>query len=176
MVQNQNNSSKLMIIFGEYPVLLNQIVPCRNLLYVIQGEYGHLNCHTKTFAYITLFSSLLDSPSGSKHSRFQGFHHIQTYDNLQNSSERVIGPSYTTLPENTQHSQQIDIHVSRGIRTRNPINRAAADRRLRPRGHWDQLVYYVRFHILLTRYPCYANNISCQYPTEVRSVVYTYGK
>ena len=39
----------------------------------------------------------------------------------------------------TTHSnhEETDIH-SRGIRTRNPSKRAAADPRLRPRGHWDR--------------------------------------
>ena len=31
-----------------------------------------------------------------------------------------------------------DIHAPGGIRTQNPSNRAAADLRLRPRGHWDR--------------------------------------
>jgi len=42
-----------------------------------------------------------------------------------------------TLPENTQHSYQIDIYVSGGIRNHNPSKQAAADPRLRLRGHWD---------------------------------------
>jgi hypothetical protein len=37
-----------------------------------------------------------------------------------------------------QHSQQRDIHALGGIRTRNPSKRAAVDRCLRSRGHWDQ--------------------------------------
>ena len=48
------------------------------------------------------------------------------------------------LPDNTQHSQQTDTHASGGIRTRNPSKRAAADPRLRPRGHWDRLCYIYR--------------------------------
>ena len=31
-----------------------------------------------------------------------------------------------------------DIHATGGIRTRSPSRRAAADRRLRPRDHWDR--------------------------------------
>jgi hypothetical protein len=46
--------------------------------------------------------------------------------------------SQRPLPENTQHSRQKDIHVPDGSRNRNPSNRAAADPRLRPRGHWDR--------------------------------------
>ena len=35
-----------------------------------------------------------------------------------------------------------DIHAPGGIRTHNPSKRAAADPRLRPRGHWDWLGHY----------------------------------
>jgi hypothetical protein len=43
------------------------------------------------------------------------------------------------LPDNTQHSQETDIHAPGGIRTHNPNKRAAADPRLRRRGYWDRL-------------------------------------
>jgi len=39
-------------------------------------------------------------------------------------------------PHNTQHSQQTNIHAPGGFRTHNLSRRAAADQRLRPRGHW----------------------------------------
>jgi len=44
----------------------------------------------------------------------------------------------TSLPDNTQHSQQTNIHAHGGIRTYDLSRRAAADLRLRPRGHWDR--------------------------------------
>ena len=37
---------------------------------------------------------------------------------------------------NIQHSQQTNIHAPGGIRTHNLSRRAAAELRLRPRGHW----------------------------------------
>jgi hypothetical protein len=46
------------------------------------------------------------------------------------SSGRVISPTQRPLPDNTQHSQETDIHAAGGIRTRNPSMRAAADPRL----------------------------------------------
>jgi len=49
----------------------------------------------------------------------------------------VISPSQGTLLKNTQHSQRTDIQAARGIRTHNPSKRAAADPRLRTRGHRD---------------------------------------
>ena len=43
----------------------------------------------------------------------------------------------------TQHSQETGIHAAGGIRTHNPSKRAAADLRLRPRGHWDWLLCFL---------------------------------
>jgi hypothetical protein len=52
----------------------------------------------------------------------------------------MISPSQRPLPDNTQHSQEIDIHARGIIRTHNPSKRAAKDPRLRPRGQWDRLL------------------------------------
>jgi len=50
----------------------------------------------------------------------------------------VSGPTQRPLPDNTQHSQEKNFPCPRGIRTRNPTKRAAADSHLRPRGHCDR--------------------------------------
>ena len=50
----------------------------------------------------------------------------------------MISSSQRPLPDNTQHSQQTNIHAPGGIRTHDLSKRAAADLRLRPRGHWDR--------------------------------------
>jgi len=55
-------------------------------------------------------------------------------------SGRVISPTQRSLPDNTQDSQETDIHAPSGIRTLNPSKRAAADPRLGRRGDWDRLV------------------------------------
>ena len=59
----------------------------------------------------------------------------------------MISPSQRPLPDNTQHSQQTNIHAPGGIRTYDRSRRAAVDLRLRPRGHWDRrlqsLLYYI---------------------------------
>jgi len=44
----------------------------------------------------------------------------------------------TSLPDKTQHPQKGDTHTPDGIRIRNPSKQAAAEARLRPRGHWNQ--------------------------------------
>jgi len=44
------------------------------------------------------------------------------------------------LPDNTQQSQGTEIHEPGGIRSRSPSRRAAADPRLRSRGHQDRQI------------------------------------
>ena len=63
--------------------------------------------------------------------------HTATHHN-QDFSGQVISPSQRPIPDNTQHSQQTDIHAPGGIRTHNLSRRAAAELRIRPRDHWDK--------------------------------------
>ena len=72
--------------------------------------------------------------------------HTTTRHNRQDSSGRVISPSQRSLPDNTQHSQQTNIHAPARIRTHDPSRRAAKDLRLRPHGHWDRL-YTILVHL-----------------------------
>jgi hypothetical protein len=51
----------------------------------------------------------------------------------------VISSSQRPLPDNTQHSQQTNIHAPRGIQTQDLSGQAAADLRLRQHSHWDWL-------------------------------------
>jgi hypothetical protein len=53
----------------------------------------------------------------------------------------VISSSQRPLPHNTQQSQQTNIHATGGIQTHDLSRRAAADLRLRPRGHWNRHTY-----------------------------------
>jgi len=64
--------------------------------------------------------------------------HTTTHHSRYDSSRWVISSSQRPLQDNTQHSQQTNIHASGGIRTHNPSSRAAASLSLRPRGHWDR--------------------------------------
>ena len=52
----------------------------------------------------------------------------------------MISSSQRPLPDNTQHSQQRNIHAPGGIRTHDLSRRAAADLRLRPHGHSDRQI------------------------------------
>ena len=51
------------------------------------------------------------------------------------SSGRIVGSSQIPVPDETQPSQEIDIHSAGGIRTRNAGKRTLADSRIIPRGH-----------------------------------------
>jgi hypothetical protein len=64
----------------------------------------------------------------------------------------VIGSSQRPLPNNTQHSQQTNIHALGGNRTRNPNKPAAADLRLRPLGHWDRPIIIIIIIIIIIEY------------------------
>ena len=49
----------------------------------------------------------------------------------------LLWTSDQPVPDNTQHSQERNIHAPGGIRTPNPSKRDAADPRLRPRSQWE---------------------------------------
>jgi hypothetical protein len=53
----------------------------------------------------------------------------------------------TSVPDNTQQSEQINIHAFDGIRTHNISRQAAANPRHIPRGHWDWQATYYYFDI-----------------------------
>ena len=88
------------------------------------------------YMYIYIYSLLSrQPPSGSWPSSVTRFYFFEiTHNDTPQSSHRP-------LPNNTQHSQQRDIHAPRGIRTHDLSRRAAVDLRLRPRGHWDRHIY-----------------------------------
>ena len=64
--------------------------------------------------------------------------HTTTHHSRKDSSGPVISSLQRPLPDNTQHSQQTNIHALGGIRTHDLSRRAAAGLRLRPHGHWDR--------------------------------------
>ena len=77
--------------------------------------------------------------------------HTTTRHSREDSSGWVINPSQRPLPNNTQHSQQTNIHDPGGIRTHNLSRRAAEDLRLRPRGLWDR---HVKSYIIIKSVNC----------------------
>jgi hypothetical protein len=55
-------------------------------------------------------------------------------EGLLSTSDQFVADT----PDNIQHTQQTNIHAHGGIRNYDRTRRAAADLRLRPRGHWDR--------------------------------------
>jgi hypothetical protein len=52
----------------------------------------------------------------------------------------MISPTQRPLPDDTQRSQETNIHANGRIRTHNHSKRATANPRGRPRSHWDRLI------------------------------------
>ena len=69
--------------------------------------------------------------------------HTQTHHSRQDSSGRVIISSQRPLPDNTQRSQETDIHAPGGIRTHKTS--------LRPRGHWDHSLFRASFSFKISQ-------------------------
>jgi len=74
--------------------------------------------------------------------------HTHTHHTRYDASGRVISPKHRPLPDNTQHSQQINIRASGGIRTGNPRKLVAADPRLRPRDHRNRPLHVNWYKVL----------------------------
>ena len=77
----------------------------------------------------------------------------------------MISSSQRPLPDNTQHSQQTNTHAPGGIRTHDLSRRAAADLRLRPRGHWDRRAY----GLVSNNYHCTSQYVSSCEPVLCKS-------
>jgi hypothetical protein len=65
--------------------------------------------------------------------------HAKSHRTRWYPSGLVISSSQRLLPDKAQHSQQKNIHASGGIRTNDLSRQAAADLRIRQRGHLDRL-------------------------------------
>jgi len=96
-------------------------------------------------AALFVFGASAPSGPGPPHSRS----HTTTHRSRQDSSGRVISSSQRPLPDNT-HRRQTSMTLV-GFEPYNLSRRAAADLRLRLRGHWDQ-------HKCST---CIQKNIAC---------------
>jgi hypothetical protein len=59
-------------------------------------------------------------------------------------SDQLVTEASTYAGQYNIQTQETNIHALSGIRTRDPSNQDAADLRLRPRGHCDQLIYNLK--------------------------------
>jgi hypothetical protein len=101
---------------------------------MISREIIAIYCENHSNSQI-LYPFLLVWPVLPTRCRCKGLLHLITlgWTPLDEGSARRRG----LCLHNTQHSQHTHIHALGGIRTRNTSKRAAADLRLRPRGHRD---------------------------------------
>jgi hypothetical protein len=88
------------------------------------------------------FTMAQQPPSRQRPPDYQGFMIILRHTTFSRTSV----DEWSALPpsDNTQHSQETGIHDPGGIRIHNPSKRAAADPRLRPRGHWNRQPWVLR--------------------------------
>jgi hypothetical protein len=78
------------------------------------------------YIYIQFFSVALQSNSGSCPPLTGPRDHTHwTHHTRPDSPGRMISSIQRPLPDNTQHSQETDVHVPGGIRTHNPSKRTA---------------------------------------------------
>jgi hypothetical protein len=106
------------------------------------------NLQITALTLINILTPRCNSPQCAKGSLLSRLHdHTRTQHNRQLSSRRVIGQTHRDLYLTTHKMHKRPTSVpSGGIRTSNSSKRAAADPRLRPRGHWDrQLIDYYEF-------------------------------
>jgi hypothetical protein len=95
--------------------------------------------HILLFSSSSFFIWVLQHPVGQGLLSHEVFLlHTTTHQIWYDSSGRVISCSQRPLPDNTQHSQQTNIHAHGGIRTHNLSRRATADLHFRPCGQWDR--------------------------------------
>jgi hypothetical protein len=88
--------------------------------------HGPSNSTTNKITFISF--PLHNNPYWAQASSLSRLHHyIQTHHNRKDSSGQVISPTQRPLLDNTQHSQETDIHVPGAIWTCNHSKREAAD-------------------------------------------------
>jgi hypothetical protein len=116
---------------------------CRSVWYIaVEWEQcqKQLQIYYKNILFIIVLLYGATAPSGPGPSHYQGFK--STFD-----TPYTLGLLWTSDQPDAETStwQHItftrDIHAPGGIRTRNPSKWAAADPRLKPRGHCDRLIY-----------------------------------
>jgi hypothetical protein len=71
------------------------------------------------------------------------------------TSDQPVAEASTYTRQHNIEKQQTNIHAPSGNRTRDPSNQAAADLRLRPRGHWEFIPYWTQ------------NNCELRWPLQV---------
>jgi len=88
-----------------------------------------------------------NSPQLTRTSFFRFLDHTQRLTTVSRTPLDEWSARRRALYLTTQHSKQTDNHAPSGIRIHNLSKRAAADARLRQRGHWDRHYYTFKYKI-----------------------------
>jgi hypothetical protein len=122
----------------------------RNEIFFLSFFFRFKLC-VQLVVYVSIIYAENDSAKWSKpvFYIFHGYGNLYVYNHdtphFLGPSGRMISPKQRPLPdENTQHSQETNIHAPRGIGTRSLVMRTAADQSLSPRGHLDRhIAFYI---------------------------------
>ena len=125
-------------------IKINPLNPELNPICYLLALLAHHFLHVSRIMVKSLPLRLLMSYTYGAHILDVSRSHTTTHHSRYDSSGRVISSSQRPLPDNTRHSQQTNIHAPGGIRTHDLSRRAAANLRLRPRGHWDRLKIHIK--------------------------------
>ena len=99
-----------------------------------------MKIYVHLWSYLAEFLFFLFVAKPPPWARASSFTMFRDYTQRRTTVGRTPLDKWSALRDNTQHLQDTDIHASGGIRTHNLSRRAAADLRLRPRGHWDRRI------------------------------------
>jgi hypothetical protein len=114
-------------------LLLNSSVPWSYFLVLCRkGLVQHKLCLNFFFFYLGLFLTTEVFPQPF---RFLDDIQLTHTVGLLWTSDQPIAEASTYTGQHNIETQETNIHALSGIRTRDPNNQAAADLRLRPRGH-----------------------------------------
>jgi hypothetical protein len=128
-----------------YLNFITLIIFFQNASYVLSSQATFLSLLALLLSFFLVLICFCLFPVGAQvtvrfdHTQWHTHTHTHTHTITHchawyDCARRGTGPSQRHLCENTQHSQETDIHAPRGIRTCNTGKRAAADARLKPRG------------------------------------------
>ena len=138
---NLSKLKSVFLYFFRFSVFLPPFQPCAFILplFFLYSKFvaACYNAQSSENVSVCLWHDSPQWATVSSSSRF--LDHTQGSTSRYNSSGRLIGSSQRPLPDDTQHSQQTDIHAPGEIRPHDLSRRAATDIRLRPRGQWDGL-------------------------------------
>ena len=147
----------------------SQFIPLQNVVYFISLRFLVRKILTFYINDVLLFKCPFPGPKGWSNYciKWRRFSQVRPLLSTHNLCKRWLLnlitlsaiPGWNSLHEgsaryrarylhNTHYSQETDIHATGGIQTRNPTKGATPSPSLRPRGHWDRVVFLFTWNCL----------------------------